>query len=104
MASAFTEIQKEKIRRFVAVRLRIARRKSNLNQLDVQRRVGISQSQLSKYERGKKEVIDILTLTELAKNYNRDLEYFFPVAFARKLDIRIKNLTKEELEEFKQLG
>lgn len=70
----------------------------------MQRRVGISQSQLSKYERGKKEVIDIITLTELAKNYGRNLEYFFPAGFARKLDVVIQSLTKEEREEFKQLG
>ena len=54
-----------------------AREEMNLKQTDVCKKLGISQSDLSKIENGQKK-LDFLFLLELTKLYKKTLEYFIP--------------------------
>ena len=62
--------------RYLAAKLRQARREAGLNQYDVGQLIGKSQSYISKIESGSLR-LDLVQLNELAKLYEKNLDYFF---------------------------
>jgi transcriptional regulator with XRE-family HTH domain len=54
-----------------------AREKANLKQIDVEKHLGITQSELSKIENGQRK-IEFLTIVKLSKLYNVDISIFIP--------------------------
>ena len=62
--------------RYLAAKLRQARREAGLNQGDVASLIGKSQSYISKIEMGSLR-LDLVQLNELAELYKKNLNYFF---------------------------
>jgi len=60
---------------FLTKQLKTARLNAGLNQTEVASLLGKTQSYISKVESGQLR-IDIIQLKELAKLYNKDIEYF----------------------------
>lgn len=56
-------------------RLKLARKEANLEQTEVAKKLGRTQSYVSKFESGQRR-IDLVQLKELAKLYKKPLEYF----------------------------
>jgi len=56
-------------------RLKKARREAGIDQVDVAKKLGKSQSYLSKIESGQRK-IDVIQLQKFAKFYNKDINYF----------------------------
>ena len=52
-----------------------ARREAGIDQVDVAKKLGKSQSYLSKIESGQRK-IDVIQLQKFAKFYNKDITYF----------------------------
>jgi len=52
-----------------------ARREAGIDQVDVAKKLGKSQSYLSKIESGQRK-IDVIQLQKFAKFYNKDINYF----------------------------
>jgi len=59
----------------IAERLKKARLESGLDQIEVAKKLGRTQSYLSKIESGQRR-FDVLQLKEFAKIYKKDLSYF----------------------------
>jgi len=59
----------------IVERLKLARKKANLEQTEVAKKLKVSQSFISKLESGQRR-IDLVQLKELAKLYKKPLEYF----------------------------
>ncbi|MDD4477328.1 MAG: helix-turn-helix transcriptional regulator [Patescibacteria group bacterium] len=59
----------------IVERLKTARIKAGLGQVEAAKKLGKTQSYLSKIESGQRR-FDVLQLKEFAKIYNRPLEYF----------------------------
>ncbi len=57
-------------------RLRLARRRAGLTQIDVAKRLGRPQSWVSNCESGQK-MVDVMELRDLAKLYGRPITYFY---------------------------
>lgn len=68
-------------RRFL-VRLREARERSGLTQVEVAKHLSVPQSFVSKCESGERRV-DVVELAELARLYRRDLSFFLPRRVAK---------------------
>jgi len=60
---------------FLTKQLKSARLQSGLNQAEVAKLLGMTQSYISKIESGQLR-IDIIQLRELAKLYKKDINYF----------------------------
>ena len=56
-------------------RLKKARREAGIDQVDVAKKLGKSQSYLSKIESGQRK-IDVVQLKKFAKLYKKDINYF----------------------------
>jgi transcriptional regulator with XRE-family HTH domain len=56
-----------------------AREAARLTQGDVEKRTGISQTELSKIENGQRK-IEFLTVVKLAKLYGVEISFFIPMA------------------------
>ena len=52
-----------------------ARREAGIDQVDVAKKLGRSQSYLSKIESGQRK-IDVIQLKKIAKIYNKEINYF----------------------------
>ena len=61
--------------KIIAERLRKARLEAGLGQVEVAKKLGRTQSYLSKIESGQRR-FDVLQLKEFAKLYNKSLDYF----------------------------
>jgi transcriptional regulator with XRE-family HTH domain len=61
--------------RIVVEKLRKARKAERLDQKDVAKLLGVTQSYVSKMESGQRR-IDIVQLKALARIYKRDIDYF----------------------------
>lgn len=67
-------------RKKLSAKLIAAREAANLTQCQVERSLGLSQSELSKIENGQRKV-EFLVLLKLAKFYNQSINYFIPDGF-----------------------
>ncbi len=61
--------------KFLVVQLKKARHEAGLNQREVAKSLGKTQSYVSKIESGQRR-IDIIQLKEFAKVYKKDLDFF----------------------------
>ena len=61
--------------KIIVEKLKKARREAELDQTEVAKRLGKSQSYLSKIESGQRK-IDVVQLKKFAKIYNKDINYF----------------------------
>ena len=59
----------------IVERLKMARKEANLDQVDIAKKLGKTQSFVSKLESGQRR-IDLVQLKEFAKLYKKSLEYF----------------------------
>jgi transcriptional regulator with XRE-family HTH domain len=61
--------------RYITEKLLEARKKANLKQIEVAKKLGKPQSYVSKVEKGERR-IDVVELKILAKIYNKDITFF----------------------------
>ena len=61
--------------KYIVEQLKKARKEANLEQAEVAKLLGKTQSHISKVEAGQRH-IDIVTLKEFAKIYKKDINYF----------------------------
>jgi len=61
--------------KYIVGQLKKARKEAGLEQVEVAKLLGKTQSHLSKIESGQRR-IDIITLKEFAKIYKKDINYF----------------------------
>lgn len=59
----------------LVIQLKKAREKAGLSQVEVAKKLGKSQSYISKLESGQRK-IDVIQLRELAKMYKKEINYF----------------------------
>ena len=69
-------IYSKKYKIFIA-RLKIARLQSGLNQIQVAKNLGTTQSHISKIESGQRR-LDVIQLQEFGKLYKKNLAFFLP--------------------------
>ena len=61
--------------KYIVKQLKKARQEAGLDQLEVVKRLGRSQSYLSKIESGQRK-IDVIQMKKFAKLYNKDINFF----------------------------
>ena len=61
--------------KYIVEQLKKARQEAGLDQIEVAKRLGRSQSYLSKIESGQRK-IDVIQMKKFAKLYNKDINYF----------------------------
>ena len=75
-----------------------ARKRANLTQIEVARRIGVNPSTVNRWESGENKP-SIINCVKLAELYGTDLEYFYGVSKSDKIDyLELDSMQREMLE------
>lgn len=83
-------MEKEELLRFIGEKIKEFRKKNNLNQSDLAKRIGVSNTSISEYERGNVN-IDADTLFQIAEVFEIKVDDFFPARNVESSPIDLMN-------------